>query len=101
MRAIVCRFGSIAFITAGLVLVFVSLKVAAAQKATETAGEPSAIELPPAATGKVDFNRDIQPILEQNCFQCHGPNMSMSGLRLDTQARALQGGNSGPVIVPG
>ena len=55
--------------------------------------------LPPAATTKVDFARDIAPLFEKRCFMCHGPQQQMSGLRLDRKAAALQGGKSGAVIV--
>jgi len=57
--------------------------------------------LPPAATGKVDFARDIAPLFEKRCFMCHGPQQQMSGLRLDQKAAALKGGSSGAVIIPG
>jgi len=57
--------------------------------------------LPPASTSDVEFARDIAPILERNCYQCHGPEKQKNGLRLDTRAAALQGGDSGPAIVPG
>jgi hypothetical protein len=56
--------------------------------------------LPPAATTKVDFARDVAPIFEKRCFMCHGPQQQMSGLRLDQKAAALKGGRSGAVIIP-
>ncbi len=57
-------------------------------------------ELPPPAAMKVDYLRDIQPILSSRCLQCHGAQMQMSSLRLDNRRAALAGGNSGPVIKP-
>jgi hypothetical protein len=53
------------------------------------------------ATATVDFVRDIQPILEGSCYQCHGPTRARGGLRLDNRAAALRGGDSGVVILPG
>lgn len=49
----------------------------------------------------VDFAKDIQPILQQACYPCHGPEQTMAELRLDVKGLALRGGVSGPVIVPG
>lgn len=59
--------------------------------------------LPTALRAEVDFATQIQPILSQNCYACHGPDDSAleGGLRLDTQERALKGGDGGKVIVPG
>src|SRR3990172_4787562 len=65
------------------------------------AQQPAKKELPPAATLKVDFKRDIQAIFSSRCHQCHGSEMQMSSLRLDSRKDALAGGNSGPVIKPG
>ena len=58
-------------------------------------------KLPPAATIKVDFEKDVQPILAQKCHSCHGDEAQQSGLRLDRRQAALRGGDYGPVIIPG
>ena len=49
------------------------------------------------------FVRDVQPILAQHCFKCHGPDdkSRQASLRLDSREAALKGGESGdPAIVP-
>jgi mono/diheme cytochrome c family protein len=61
----------------------------------------SAQQLPPAATGKVDFAKDIEPLLAKRCYVCHGAQQQMSGLRLDQKEAALKGGASGVDIRPG
>ena len=52
------------------------------------------------ATDRVDFVRDIQPLLLSKCADCHGEKVAKSGLRLDLKSAALRGGDSGVVIVP-
>jgi len=54
---------------------------------------------PPGET--MDFGRDIKPIFDARCVKCHGPQKQQAGLRLDSGPQVLQGGNSGPVAVPG
>ena len=49
----------------------------------------------------VEFEREIQPILESACIQCHNQERDEGGLRLDTLEAALTGGDSGPALVPG
>ncbi|HUR58804.1 MAG TPA: PSD1 and planctomycete cytochrome C domain-containing protein [Opitutaceae bacterium] len=58
-------------------------------------------KLPAPFAAPVDYQRDIRPILEKNCYSCHGPDKHKSGLRLDLKADALAGGDSGKVIIPG
>ena len=50
-----------------------------------------------ATPRKIDFNRDIRPILSDKCFMCHGPDASAKKikLRLDSEAAALA------ALVPG
>ncbi len=58
-------------------------------------------KMPPAANRKIDFEKDVQPILSQKCYSCHGEDAQQSGLRLDKRQNALRGGDYGPVITPG
>jgi mono/diheme cytochrome c family protein len=56
--------------------------------------------LAPAAE-PVEYLRDVKPLLMKNCVRCHGPDLQRGGLRLDTAASALKGGEKGPAVVPG
>ncbi len=53
------------------------------------------------AMGEVDYLRDVKPLLRERCYACHGALKQESGLRLDTAAALLKGGESGPVVIPG
>ncbi len=56
------------------------------------------------AADTLSFNRDVRPILSDNCFACHGPDKGnrKSGLRLDDRAAAIAPAESGDAaIVPG
>jgi len=51
-----------------------------------------------AAAEKVDFRRDVEPILSTRCFGCHGPQQQLSGLRLDRKTDALRVAQTGLLI---
>jgi len=53
------------------------------------------------AQESVSFTRDIQPILQNSCWKCHGEAMQLSKLDLRTLEGALKGGEKGASIVPG
>ncbi len=61
------------------------------------AHSPHAQQAPP----RVDFVRDVQPLLRQRCISCHGPSQQMAGLRLDRRRDAMRGSTFGTVIGPG
>jgi len=66
------------------------------------AAEIQTNQLPPATDIKIDFDRDIRPILETSCVRCHGPEKPKSRFRLDNRDSALKGGNENDNdIVPG
>lgn len=55
-------------------------------------------------TDKIDFNRDIRPLLSDRCYSCHGPdeNHREGGVRFDVPESALTEADSGEFpIVPG
>ncbi len=47
------------------------------------------------------FTKNIQPVLEQKCFNCHKPESNVSKLDLTTRAALMEGGDNGPAVVPG
>ncbi len=58
-------------------------------------------QLPPAASRKVDFVKDVQPILSSRCYECHGEKKQKAELRWDVKSVALKDGDHGPRIIPG
>ena len=53
-------------------------------------------------SSKVSFIREVEPVLQQRCQKCHGPNKQQGGLRLDQRPSLLLGGDSGlPAVIPG
>ncbi|MBI2808026.1 MAG: DUF1553 domain-containing protein [Planctomycetes bacterium] len=59
----------------------------------------SALTDPLTAQTRIEYNRDVRPILAENCFACHGPDSASrkAGLRLDQREAAIKMG----AITPG
>src|SRR5262249_14361710 len=54
------------------------------------------------AVAEIRFNRDIRPILSENCFKCHGPDLKKAGLNLQNKESAFKELKSGAIpVVPG
>ncbi len=48
-----------------------------------------------------DFYRDVHPFLKANCISCHNKTTAKAGLNMETPELMIDGGDSGPAIVPG
>ena len=59
--------------------------------------------IPTALLSKVDYSRDVQPILSENCYQCHGPDAKKrkGDLRLDLRQSEEKKREGTRIIEPG
>lgn len=48
------------------------------------------VGLPAQSSAKVDFANAVQPLLRENCYDCHGPSKQKAGMRLDRKSSALK-----------
>ena len=60
-------------------------------------------QTPPSPAGLDFFEKSVRPVFVSHCFGCHSANATKvrGGLRMDSLAALLAGGDSGPAIVPG
>jgi mono/diheme cytochrome c family protein len=65
-----------------------------------TSAAPAA-DPPISASARDFFEKSVRPVLATHCFECHGAKKQRGGLRLDSRAAILEGGDTGPAIVPG
>ncbi|HBN76349.1 MAG TPA: hypothetical protein DD473_11130 [Planctomycetaceae bacterium] len=86
------HFGLLAFSI--LVLIASPLRVTSAD---EQPIAPVAVDL----GREVDFDQDVAPILKNNCLACHNSKIKEGSLNLESHVAMMQGGDSGPSIVPG
>lgn len=47
------------------------------------------------------FEQQVRPVLAEFCWECHGAKKQEAGLRLDSRAAVLRGGDGGPVVTIG
>ncbi len=55
----------------------------------------------PTTLFAVDFDREIRPLLQEHCIECHGEKKQKGELRLDAKVHAFKGGHNGPTILAG
>jgi hypothetical protein len=56
---------------------------------------------PVGSAAEVDFIRDVQPLLERHCAECHGTKKARGRLRLHAPEHLAKGGQSGAVVLAG
>src|SRR2546423_11018944 len=83
------RFGRI---STAILLLFALTAKSAAQDA-----KPGA----PSPAPKITYDEHVRPILREHCFSCHSADKQESGLQLDSYQKAMAGGSSGEVVLPG
>jgi hypothetical protein len=67
-----------------------------------TAKDLDPSKLPPAVDKPgVTFQKDIKPVFDRACRDCHGAQKAKGGIRLDSLDGILKGGHDGKVVVPG
>jgi hypothetical protein len=86
LESAVARPGSVALALAGLFAAALGVRA-----------QPQSPSLSPP----VDFARDIQPIFQKHCYECHGASKARARLRLHDPSLIAKGGISGPIITPG
>jgi cob(I)alamin adenosyltransferase len=73
--------------------------VLATSKLAAPSGEKFVQASPSRASARVDFARDIQPILERSCVSCHSGERAKGGFVMDSRESLLKGGNRGEAAV--
>jgi hypothetical protein len=65
------------------------------------AGAGSSSGVPSGTSAPISYSRDVVPILQSRCLNCHGGQQTSRGLDMNTYASLITGSQNGPVIVPG
>ncbi len=96
------RIGSRRLPVRTLIACGVGVWAAAIAAAGESGGQTSqAIATPQPRAVRIDYQRQIQPILAERCLECHSQDKRKGGLSLATYADVLEGGKDGAVVRPG
>jgi len=82
-------------------VILVLLLVGGSSRARAELSAGQVASLPAPAGHRIDFAREIRPLLETGCVKCHGRGKANGGFSLENRESLLRGGDSGAAIVPG
>src|SRR5688572_27274371 len=82
-----------------LLLAFAAAALAAEPEPTKDLQPISIAQM--KRSDSVDFEREVLPVLKDNCLACHNQTKAKADLILETPQTILKGGESGPAVVPG
>ena len=85
------------FLVGSAVALLATFAVRAASPGPGAPAQPAPAQAPAA----VDFVRDVQPLLERHCYECHGAKKARGRLRLHGPDQIAKGGQTGPAVVAG
>ena len=93
MRRIAERWTVVSSVIVGAVVLAVALY--------SRVGEAQGLQKETVPAPRIDFDKQIKPILEANCLECHSAGKRKGGLSLAAYADVLDGGRSGAIVRPG
>src|SRR5258708_29669529 len=64
-------------------------------------GRVAGVNAAAKGTPRIDYDRQVKPVFEKNCLECHSQDKRKGGLSLATYDDILDGGKDGPVVRPG
>jgi mono/diheme cytochrome c family protein len=71
------------------------------ETAPTTTPDNSSTEAAASASGGVSFSKDVLPVLQSRCINCHGGQRTNEGLDIKTYEALMAGSENGQVVIPG
>jgi mono/diheme cytochrome c family protein len=81
--------------------IFIAVLLARSPQGWAKLADEDVAKLPAAAAHPINFEKEIKPIIEKSCIQCHGKGRNKGEFALDDRESLLKGGESGTAIVVG